>query len=126
MRSSEPSNTAPPPRHRAAKSCQATTSSTPLEPTNLVQARLAAWLNVFSEPSSQLTARAQAYPHHATIGLLSQNVRGFTSQGDTQDQWLTGWKRLLDGRRVLCIALQETHVTSSADAIRLEQKWSRQ
>jgi exonuclease III len=87
---------------------------------------LGAWLHSFYDPPERSSSPVRnKYPQQATTGILTQNVRGFKTTNRTQAVWMDGWKSRIDGKKIQCIAAQETHITSQAEAERLENHWCR-
>jgi hypothetical protein len=85
-----------------------------------------AWLHSFFQPAQHRPAKHHHhYPAATQFGVLTQNVRDFKNQDQTQEQWMAGWKLAIKGKKLYYIALHETHVTSTHEAERLASKWSR-
>jgi hypothetical protein len=60
------------------------------------------WLHSFFDPGptdgqSQIPG---TYPKDSTVGVLTQNVRGFKQQDYNQDAWMAGWKATVQGRKI--------------------------
>ncbi|RHZ13763.1 hypothetical protein DYB31_007897, partial [Aphanomyces astaci] len=69
------------------------------------------------------TAPAPSHQAPSRLRLLTQNVAGF--RRDTVAAWMDSWKAHITHDRLDIICIQETHVSSPAQARQLTESWTR-
>lgn len=71
--------------------------------------------------------KKQTNPHidMLSIRILTQNVAGFRKHDESIDKWFQNWKSNQYVPKLDVICLQETHITSSAQAKKMEHWWLR-